>query len=53
MTLIPGSRAWWAALAEFAATRAWCYHGLGMVAEARKWQGVAADCSAVLRRVTP
>ena len=48
LTVTTGSPQWWAALAETAAVRAWCYHRLGMAAEARKWLGVSADCSVQL-----
>lgn len=47
---VPGSRAWWARLAEFAAVRAWCYRGLGMATEARRWQGISRDAGAQLSR---
>lgn len=52
IALPPGSPAWWAELAELAAVRAWCYSRLGMAAEARRWAGIANDCSAALCRVT-
>lgn len=52
ISLTPGSPAWWAALAELAAVRAWCCHMLGMDSEARRWIGIANDCSAALCRVT-
>ena len=52
ITLTPGSPAWWAALADLCALRALAYRALGMAAESRRWQGVAADCSAALARVT-
>lgn len=48
----PGSPSWWAAFAEFAAVRAWCYAGLGLHAEARRWQEICADASAAMARGT-